>query len=74
MLGCTHYPFVRDAIAKELGEEVPILDGSLGTARETKRRLTAAGLLREREEGGSVIFENSIPEKVELCRRLLGQS
>ncbi len=74
VLGCTHYPFVRDAIAKELGEEVPILDGSLGTARETKRRLTAAGLLREREEGGSVIFENSIPEKVELCRRLLGQS
>lgn len=71
VLGCTHYPFIRKALAQELGREIPILDGSEGTARETRRRLLQEGLLRERSEGGNVIFENSIPEKTQLCRRLM---
>ncbi len=71
VLGCTHYPFIRGALSKELGKDVPILDGSEGTARETRRRLLQEGLLRERSAGGSVTFENSLPEKTELCRKLM---
>ncbi len=71
VLGCTHYPFAAKAISRVLGEQVVLLDGGDGTARETRRRLQAAGLL---EEGtGSLTIENSLdsPEKILLCQELL---
>lgn len=71
VLGCTHYPFIRGAISRVLGGDVPVLDGSEGTARETRRRLIRAGLLRSREEGGKVTIETSLPGKELLCRQLL---
>ena len=73
VLGCTHYPFVKKTAARILGEQTELLDGSLGTARETKRRLEEAGLLRE--GAGEVTIEDSAPggEIIELARRLLEQ-
>ena len=71
VLGCTHYPLAAKAIAKVLGENVVLLDGGAGTARETKRRLEKAGLL---EEGpGELILENSRedPGMTELAYKLL---
>ena len=56
VLGCTHYPFAAKAISRVLGDTV-LLDGGDGTARETKRRLAEAGLLRTGE--GEIIIENS---------------
>ena len=57
VLGCTHYPLAAKAISNVLGENVVLLEGGAGTARETKRRLEKAGLL---EEGtGELILENS---------------
>ena len=57
VLGCTHYPFAAKAISRVLGKDVALLDGGNGTARETKRRLEAAGLLRSGE--GEVKITNS---------------
>ena len=57
VLGCTHYPFVRDTIRKILGEEVAILDGGEGTARQTRRCLEERGWLRQGE--GELLMENS---------------
>ena len=57
VLGCTHYPFAAGTISRVLGRDVTLLDGGDGTARETKRRLEQAGLLRRGE--GAVIMENS---------------
>lgn len=74
VLGCTHYPFVRDTIAKVIGEDVFIIDGSAGTARELQRRLTQMDLLTDRRDAGTVIFEESIPEKIDLCNFLLNHS
>ena len=73
VLGCTHYPFVKKTVAQILGEQTELLDGSLGTARETKRRLEEAGLLRQ--GAGEVTIEDSAPggEIIELARRLLEQ-
>ncbi|MGM9589671.1 MAG: glutamate racemase [Faecousia sp.] len=57
VLGCTHYPLAAKAISRVLGQQVVLLDGGEGTARETKRRLSQADLL---EEGmGELIMENS---------------
>ena len=71
VLGCTHYPFAAKAIARVLGEGITLLDGGDGTARETRRRLKEAGLLRSGE--GSVVMINSKddPELLALSARLL---
>lgn len=71
VLGCTHYPFVRSAIGQILGDDVALLDGGEGTARQTRRQLELAGLLRSGQ--GEVIIENSRkdPALTELCRTLL---
>ena len=71
VLGCTHYPFMKKAMARVLGEGVELLDGGEGTARETRRRLLEAGLLNE--GAGDLIVENSSgdPEKIALTHRLL---
>ncbi len=51
VLGCTHYPFAAKTISRVLGDGVALLDGGEGTARETQRRLHAAGLLRSSGSG-----------------------
>lgn len=73
VLGCTHYPFVREAIAEILPGEVRFYDGGPGVARETRRRLGDIGMLRKAQNQGQVVFENSLEdaERLELCRQLL---
>ena len=71
VLGCTHYPFAREAISDILGPEVALLEGGPGTARETQRRLEQAGLLFDGP--GEVVIENSLPggRMEKLCEKLL---
>lgn len=71
VLGCTHFPFARSAIERVVGRPTAFYDGGPGTARETRRRLTEAGLLTDRTGGGRVELTNSRPEAVEISRRLL---
>lgn len=73
VLGCTHYPFVKETIRKLAGEKTRILDGGEGTAKEAERRLLEEGLLREGKREGNVVFFNSLPspEILERSRRLL---
>ncbi|MBQ9148593.1 MAG: glutamate racemase [Oscillospiraceae bacterium] len=71
VLGCTHYPFVKRNVEAILGPGTQVLHGGRGTAKETKRRLEQAGLLREGE--GAVIIQESSgdPAVTELAWRLL---
>ncbi|WP_039658314.1 glutamate racemase [Clostridium tyrobutyricum] len=42
VLGCTHYPFIKNTLSKVLNEmdkKVPIIDGSIGTVNQLKRQL-----------------------------------
>lgn len=73
VLGCTHYPFVKNKISQVLGPGVKIFDGGEGTAREMRRRLDKAGLLTDKTAGGNVVFENSSDDKnkIDLCNKLL---
>lgn len=72
VLGCTHYPLIREVIQKHL-PGVFVYDGGFGTAKQTKRRLAERGLLSDRESGGKVEIFNSrnTEEIMELSRRLL---
>ena len=58
VLGCTHYPLVKDLI-KEITPNIEILDGSFGVAKETKHQLIENDLLNESNEEGKIIIENS---------------
>lgn len=74
VLGCTHYPFVRETIQKVLGSHVKLFDGGAGTARETRRRLAENDMLNPSREQGCVEIENSMEsdEILRLSRFLLG--
>lgn len=69
VLGCTHYPLVKEQIANIL--PIALFDGGEGTARQTQRLLAQRNLLNP--EGGSVTIENSLgtPALLELSYRLL---
>ena len=67
----THYPLVKDAIVEVLGGEVRVLDGSAGTARETKRRLESAGLLNNGSDGGVVFIDSAYPNTENADRSTL---
>lgn len=58
VLGCTHYPFVKNEIKKEMPNSV-LLDGSLGVANEVKRQLENNNLLNNSDEKGKVYIVNS---------------
>lgn len=45
VLGCTHYPFVREVIADVAGPGVTIVETGAAVARQVERRLTEASLL-----------------------------
>lgn len=55
VLGCTHYIFIKDAIARAL-PGVPQFDGNAGTARRLKSLLEERGALRMEGEGGATLM------------------
>jgi len=46
VLGCTHYPILRDVIQEMVGEEVKLIDSGEATALEVKTLLREKGLAR----------------------------
>ena len=74
VLGCTHFPFLKTAIQRVVGPQCLLLDGSSGTARETRRRLQEAKLLGS-GANSQVTFLNSSPEPrlASLARTLFRQ-
>ncbi len=73
VLGCTHYPLVKNVIQKMLGDSVTLFDGGEGTAHETYRRLKEKNLLNTTSQKGTVIFENTegTEQKTALAKQLL---
>lgn len=72
VLGCTHFPFVRDAIQAVVGQSVQIFDGAAGTARELERRLQELDALREDGRRGTIAWLSSSddPHYIERAKML----
>ncbi len=51
VLGCTHYPLLRETIGQIMGEQVTLIDSGASCAAHAARRLEEAGLLADREKG-----------------------
>jgi glutamate racemase len=60
VLGCTHYPFLRESIAKIAGPDVQLIDPADAVARELARRLGAGADAAQVSQGlGRVQFLTS---------------
>ncbi|MFA9396673.1 MAG: glutamate racemase [Clostridiaceae bacterium] len=73
VLGCTHYPFIKKEIRNLLGNDIDIIDGSLGTSKRLKYKLEENNILSGKEDKGSVVLYNSKEDNMvlELCYKLL---
>ena len=58
ILGCTHYPLIRNQIRKVLGD-VKFFNGALSLAKHLKEILIDKELINETEEKGIVRFIDS---------------
>lgn len=75
VLGCTHYPFIKEELSKILGEDVVIIDGSLGTSIQLKRKLIKNNSLNLQDKNGTVKIFNSLDnneEIIKISKKLLG--
>ncbi len=80
ILGCTHYPLLKQVIADVMGEKVTLIDSGEETARAAKRAMTAAGLIAEQPAGkpkfqaDHKFFVSDVPEKFsQVATRFLGR-
>lgn len=74
VLGCTHYPLLKDTIRKVVGSDVQIIDSATSTAIEVKDLLIRKNLTNERTAGGQYKFYVSdVPDKfAPVAERFLG--
>jgi glutamate racemase len=74
VLGCTHYPLLKDVIATELGPGVQLVDSAEETARTVAAILGERGELRpSMEQGNHHYFVTDIPAGfIKVGNRFLG--
>ena len=56
ILGCTHYPLLRDVISKVIGTHVLLVDSGEETAKHVAGDLQKRNLLNENKAGGSIRY------------------
>lgn len=62
VLGCTHYPFIKDSIEDILGDNVGFFDGGDGVARRLKYLLCEKDISCKERKIGNVKIMNSLDE------------
>jgi glutamate racemase len=78
VLGCTHYPILKDAISQTVGPEVTVIDSAEQCAQDVAQRLKARGLAVGQAEGAAVgsslrtFVTDDPPRFKKLAGRLLG--
>ncbi len=54
ILGCTHFPLLRDTISVIAGDKVEVVDSAITTAAVVRQALQSTGLLRSNETAGEL--------------------
>jgi glutamate racemase len=77
ILGCTHYPLLKDVIQKSVGKNVSLIDSGIETAKEAKRIMQSKGLLNPHkitERNHSIFYVSDFPHKFKtVSQRFLGK-
>ncbi len=73
VLGCTHYPLLKNVIAAFLGNEVCLVDSAEETAKVVRMTLLSEGAVRRKGAGGASFFVTDEPDRfVKVGARFLG--
>lgn len=75
ILGCTHYPIIKDTIKKIVDGNVQIIDSAIETAVKVRETLESHHLLNDaKTDPEHLFYVSDFPRKFEeIARRLLGQ-
>jgi glutamate racemase len=75
VLGCTHYPLLKNVLAKIMGTKVRLIDSAIETAREIKKTLGGSSLLNTTSRSASrEFYVTDSPEKfTDIGERFLGR-
>jgi glutamate racemase len=74
ILGCTHYPLVKNVIREVLGDGVTLIDSAKQVAFEVKKILASEGLLNKGRRGKQEFYVSDNPEWFSgLAQRFLGR-
>ncbi|MDR1942306.1 MAG: glutamate racemase [Endomicrobium sp.] len=63
VLGCTHYPLLKDLLAKTAGKNVSLIDSATATANEVKEALLKKDLLSNAKKAALKFYVSDNPEK-----------
>lgn len=76
ILGCTHFPIMKDQIIKAVGNDILIIDPSLETAKDLHEALKESGLLNLSQKPTEHLFCCSGDEKSfkEFVNNIIGNS
>lgn len=72
VLGCTHFPFVKEELKECFDKDIRFYDAAGGVALRVKELLKSKGILKA-GGNGSICFMNSDPDKIKLEERLLNE-
>ncbi|MDO8452157.1 MAG: glutamate racemase [bacterium] len=74
ILGCTHYPLLKNVIQEVVGENITLVDSAKPTAEELKQTLEEKNLLNDGEPVKNKFFVTDAPERVfEIADSFLGR-
>ncbi|MBI4949544.1 MAG: glutamate racemase [Deltaproteobacteria bacterium] len=74
VLGCTHYPLLKDIISRVMGASVRLIDSAEATAVEVKRILSEKALLNSGANTTHSFFVTDSPERfLAVGRRFYGE-
>jgi len=73
VLGCTHYPLLKNVISQTMGKDVKLIDSAEETAEEVKSFLKKYGLLRNTgKESFRSFYVSDVPDRfIEVGERFL---
>lgn len=76
VLGCTHYPLMKDIISEIMGDTVMLIDSGEETAKAAQQYLysiTAVKEFEEKSKGERKFFVSDVPDQFsKIARRFLG--
>ncbi len=76
ILGCTHYPYLREAIQQVIGDGVTLIDSGAAAAKALKKELAERGLLNGHtgDTPRHLFFVSDFPQRfAEISERFLGR-
>lgn len=75
ILGCTHYPLLKEVIKKVMGPDVALIDSAKQVAIEVKKILAAEGLLNKSGRAKHKFYVSDNPQWFQsLASRFIGKS